>query len=85
METVTENRFVVRLAEYGNCWLADWRGDPGRTVCIKSAKTWGSKASALRAARRAHKAYNWRRIGVVEPVEIVTSIRALAHSAGGEA
>ena len=85
MDNTTENSFVVRLAEYGDCWLADWSGDPGRTVCLKHAKTWRSKASAQRAAIRAHKAYRWRKRGVAEPVEVVTTIRALAHSAGGEA
>lgn len=55
--TETHHRFVVRLAEYGDCWLADWLGDPGRTVCLKSAKTWRTKESAQRAARREHKRY----------------------------
>lgn len=84
-DTTTERRFVVRMAEYGNCWLANWSGDPGRTLCLRAAKTWRSKASAQRAANRAHKAYNWRKIGVVEAVEVVTTIRPAPQTDRGEA
>lgn len=59
--------FVVRLAEYGNCWLAPWSGDPGRTVVLENAKRYKTRKTAMVAARREHKRYNWRKIGIVEP------------------
>jgi len=64
------DRYVVRLAEYGNCWLADWGGDPGRTLVENSAKLWSTKRAAERAAKVAKKLYPWRMIGVVERVAV---------------
>jgi hypothetical protein len=36
-------------------WLADWKGDPGRTMDAEHAKVCASEASANRALKRARK------------------------------
>jgi hypothetical protein len=42
---------VVRLTP--NCWLAPWRGDPGRTMVRESAKVYESPWAAFYALVRA--------------------------------
>lgn len=51
--------YIVELQE--GCWLAPWRGDPGRTLVEASAKQFETEASAKRgltAARRWHPFLN---------------------------
>ena len=40
-------RYIVELDP--GCWLADWEGDPGRTVVRKSAKKFPTKIAAALA------------------------------------
>lgn len=46
-------KFVVKLQR--GCWLADWPGDPGRTLVIDNAKRFDSFEKAARALMRARK------------------------------
>jgi hypothetical protein len=39
--------YIVELEE--NVWLADWEGDPGRTIKIDNAKKFGSRKKANKA------------------------------------
>lgn len=48
-----ENMFLVEIQP--GCWLAPWRGDPGRTLVFTSAKRFKS-ARAARAALARHRA-----------------------------
>jgi hypothetical protein len=36
-------------------WLADWKGDPGRTLNIAAAEQFKSMESAIQAVKRARK------------------------------
>lgn len=47
---------IVELEE--GCWLAPWRGDPGRTLVRESAKRFKS-ARAARAALARHRAFGF--------------------------
>ncbi len=54
--------YIVELEE--GCWLAPWRGDPGRTTVEARAKTFPTRRSAVGAlgqARR-HREYREARI-----------------------
>ena len=43
----------VKLEE--NCWLADWEGDPGRTIVEENAKEYFNMKSALMALKKARE------------------------------
>lgn len=50
---MTQYEFVVELQD--GCWLADWEGDPGRTLRLGNAKLFRSEqdaAFALEETRR---------------------------------
>ncbi len=36
-------------------WIAPWKGDPGRTLVVTSAKVYGSQATADRALKAARQ------------------------------
>ena len=38
-----------------NCWLADWEGDPGRTVLESNAKDFPDMEIATKALEKARK------------------------------
>ena len=40
-------RYIVKLEP--GCWIADWEGDPGRTLVESNAKSFGSLKSAGQA------------------------------------
>ena len=42
------------LLEKG-CWLADWSGDPGRTILEENAKEFKTRRSANMAIKRARR------------------------------
>lgn len=47
------SEYIVQLEQ--GCWIADWDGDPGRTIKIDNAErfsTVGDAAKALKAARK---------------------------------
>jgi exoribonuclease R len=44
--------FVVKINDY---WLADWEGDPGRTLVLNNAKTFKTNESGKRALKKATK------------------------------
>lgn len=46
-------QFIVRISE--RCWLAEWTGDPGRTLVRESAKRFNSVAAARKALAMARK------------------------------
>ncbi len=45
--------FIVKLHE--RCWLADWEGDPGRTIKYENAKKYKSELAAERALKKARE------------------------------
>jgi hypothetical protein len=44
--------FVVKIDDY---WLADWEGDPGRTLVLNNAKIFSNRLSGGRALRKTTK------------------------------
>lgn len=46
-------RYIVELRP--GCWLAPWKGDPGRTCVQTSAKRYMAEADAKRALSNARK------------------------------
>jgi hypothetical protein len=49
----TPNGYIVELQD--GCWLAPWKGDPGRTLDQNSARVWDTEKSAERALENARK------------------------------
>jgi hypothetical protein len=45
--------FVVELQT--GCWLAEWRGDPGRTLKLENAKRYATEVDAIRAKALARR------------------------------
>jgi len=45
--------YIVKLEN--GCWIADWEGDPGRTVVEENAKLFTSYSSAKKALEKARK------------------------------
>lgn len=46
-------KFIAQLEEH--VWIADWSGDPGRTLKIENAKVFNNKSTAWRAIESAQK------------------------------
>jgi len=38
--------FCIKVQANHDCWIADWDGDPGRTLVKENAKTFKSKSEA---------------------------------------
>ena len=62
-------KYIIELQP--QCWLADWEGDPGRTLKIESAKTFTSYTGAkhflaLTKERNKHRSFLHAKI---EPTE----------------
>ena len=60
-------RYIVELER--GCWLADWEGDPGRTVVKKSAKKFPTKMAAALALLEARHFRDFQNAAIV-PVGI---------------
>ena len=45
--------YVVELQ--AGCWLSNWKGDPGRTLVLDSAKKFNFKLKAEKALEKAKK------------------------------
>ena len=43
--------YIIKLQE--GCWIADWEGDPGRTIIKENAKLFHGKRKAANALIRA--------------------------------
>ncbi len=41
-----ERLWCIKVKADKNCWIADWDGDPGRTLVRKNAKTFINKSDA---------------------------------------
>lgn len=39
-------KWCIRVQAKNDCWIADWEGDPGRTLVKESAKIFNSKKDA---------------------------------------
>lgn len=50
--------WIVQLQE--GCWLAPWRGDPGRTLLIENAKRFRTENGAKHALSHAKKMFPFR-------------------------
>ncbi len=53
-EKRVQSVYIVECISKGQSWwLADWEGDPGRTLVIENAKVYKTEASAKAAITRA--------------------------------
>jgi len=58
-------KYIVNL---GNSFLADWEGDPGRTLLTENAQKFNSNAEAQKALKKAISKNPHRKLkGSVEP------------------
>jgi hypothetical protein len=61
-------KYIVKISS--KCWLADWEGDPGRTIVESNAKVFNDLADAHKAKEEVAKEYSWRRL---KPVVVEVS------------
>ena len=54
----------------GGCWLADWTGDPGRTVLLENAKRFTTLKKAIASKNRAIRDNNHRFKGDLTALEV---------------
>jgi len=57
--------YIVQLER--GVWLAQWAGDPGRTLVMSNAKRWPASSGALAALAEARR---WRRF----PYAVVVTV-----------
>jgi hypothetical protein len=50
-------KYIVEFPFGENWWLADWEGDPGRTIVRDHAKLFNSERTAKAAIKRTIKRY----------------------------
>jgi len=61
------NRCIVELEEF--TYLADWEGDPGRTLCRGYAKIFRSSEDATSALARARECREFKNARII-PIKI---------------
>lgn len=57
-------KYIVELEK--GCFLAPWKGDPGRTLVRESAKLFNTRLGALRAANKARILRGFRNMSIQE-------------------
>ena len=57
--------FLVELEK--DCWVADWDGDPGRTVVKKNAQRFRTQKSAEKALGKARTFRPFKRAVITSP------------------
>lgn len=60
--------YIIQLTE--TSWIADWEGDPGRTLKLQSAKIFDTKASAERFLKKSRKKNEHRDFSKSEIAEV---------------
>lgn len=51
---------LIRVQANHDCWIAEWEGDPGRTLIKKSAKVYPNKKTAEKVCEDLNKKYTNR-------------------------
>lgn len=47
-----EVRFCIKVKAQHECWIADWTGDPGRTLLKRRARTFVQKPDAEKLCKK---------------------------------
>ena len=56
--------FCIKVQANHDCWIADWDGDPGRTLVKENAKTFKSKSDAEKLCKEMKVKYPNRNVWV---------------------
>lgn len=56
--------FCIKVQANQDCWVADWDGDPGRTLVKEYAKTFKSKSFAEKLCKEIKVKYPYRNVWV---------------------
>lgn len=69
------SQYLIRLTKSSEpCWVADWEGDPGRTLVKENAKRYLNEIVAARALRRLRSLYPFREMEI-EPLAKVGEVK----------
>ncbi len=64
------SKYIVEFPIGEKWWLADWEGDPGRTLVKDNAKLFNSERAAKEAIKRIIKRYPYRGCTFLKPVKV---------------
>jgi hypothetical protein len=56
--------YCIKVLSSEPCWIANWDGDPGRTLIKGSAKTFKNKKSAEKLCKKITETYPNRKVWV---------------------
>ena len=61
---LAEGLWCIKVKANHDCWIADWEGDPGRTLVKENAKTFKSKTEAEKLCKKMKSKYPNRNVWV---------------------
>jgi hypothetical protein len=61
---LAEGLWCIKVQANHDCWIADWEGDPGRTLVKENAKTFKSKSDAEKLCKNIKSKYPNRNVWV---------------------
>ena len=61
---LAEGLWCIRVQANHYCWIADWEGDPGRTLVKENAKTFKLKTDAEKLCSEMKAKYHNRNVWV---------------------
>lgn len=61
---LAEGLWCIKVQANHDCWIADWEGDPGRTLVKENAKTFKSKKEAEKLCKKMKSKYPNRNVWV---------------------
>jgi hypothetical protein len=61
---LAEGLWCIKVQANHDCWIADWEGDPGRTLVKENAKTFKSKTEAEKLCKKMKSKYPNRNVWV---------------------
>ena len=61
---LAEGLWCIKVQANHDCWIADWDGDPGRTLVKENAKTFKSKKDAEKFCSKIKSKYPNRNVWV---------------------
>lgn len=56
--------YCIKVQANHDCWIADWDGDPGRTLVKENAKTFKRKSDAEKQCKEVKAKYSNRNVWV---------------------
>ena len=61
---LAEGLWCIKVQANHDCWIADWEGDPGRTLVKENTKTFKSKTEAENLCKKMKSKYPNRNVWV---------------------